>query len=83
MALISAPTPYVCRAEPASEEPQAAAAEAVSLDLRNSSFVLAAWARWYTSPKTGVRMASDAVCVKMVPRAMAEGFTGGRSDGVC
>lgn len=31
------------------------------------------------SPKTGARMASEAVCVKMVPSAMAEGLTGGRS----
>ena len=31
------------------------------------------------SPKTGVRIASEAVWLKMVPRAIADGFTGGRS----
>ena len=46
VALIKAPTPYDWRAEPAREVPQAAAAEAASLDLTNSSLELAAWARW-------------------------------------
>jgi hypothetical protein len=41
-----APTPYDWRALPASEVPQAVAAEAASLDRRNSSLELAAWARW-------------------------------------
>ena len=31
------------------------------------------------SPKRGARTASDAVWLKMVPMAMAEGLTGGRS----
>ena len=62
-----------------SEDPQAAAALAASLDLRNSSLELAAWARWYVSPKTGARIARDAAWLKMVPTAIADGFTGGRS----
>lgn len=37
-----APTPYDCTADPTSDVPQAAAADAVSLDLKNSSFELAA-----------------------------------------
>jgi hypothetical protein len=41
-----AATPYVCTAEPMIEVPHAAAAEAASLDLTNSSFEFAAWARW-------------------------------------
>lgn len=45
MAFKRAPTPYACRAEPATEVPQAAAAEAASLDLMKSSLELAAWAR--------------------------------------
>ncbi len=61
------------------DEPHAAAAPAASLDRMNSSLELADWAREYVSPKTGARMASEAVCVKMVPSAMAEGLTGGRS----
>lgn len=64
---------------PARELPQAAAAPAASLDLRNSSLELAAWARWYVSPKTGAKIPREAVWVKMVPRAIAEGLTGGRS----
>ncbi len=66
-------------AEPTKELPQAAAALADSFDLKNSSFVLAACARLYVSPKTGARMARDAVWLKIVPKAIAEGFTGGRS----
>jgi hypothetical protein len=62
-----------------SELPQVAPAVAASLDLKNSSFESASLARWYTSPNTGANTASEAACVKMVPRAMAEGFTGGRS----
>ena len=69
-------------AEPASELPHAAAAEAASLDLANSSLVFAVWARWYVSPKTGARTAREAVWVKMVPRAIADGLTGGRSGHV-
>lgn len=34
------------------------------------------------SPKTGPRTAKEAAWLKIVPRAMAEGFTGGRSVGV-
>ena len=74
-----AATPYVWTALPISEEPQAEAAEAASLLLKNSSLVLAACALWYVSPKTGVSTASVATWLKTVPRAMAEGFTGGRS----
>lgn len=33
------------------------------------------------SPKRGVNTAREAACVKTVPSAMAEGLTGGRSDG--
>jgi hypothetical protein len=46
VALIRAPTPYDWMADPTKEVPQAAAAEAASFDLTNSSFELAAWARW-------------------------------------
>lgn len=74
-----APTPYVWMALPTSEEPQAEAAEAASLLLKNSSLLLAACAFWYVSPNTGVSTASDATWVKTVPRAMADGLTGGRS----
>ena len=35
------------------------------------------------SPKTGARMASEAAWLKMVPRAIAEGLTGGRSAKIC
>lgn len=31
------------------------------------------------SPKTGVNTPKDAACVNIVPRAMADGLTGGRS----
>ena len=79
MALIRAPTPYDWMAEPASDVPQAAAADAASFDLKNSSLELAACAWRYTSPKTGPRMASEATWLKTVPRAMADGLTGGRS----
>ena len=44
MALMSAPTPYDWMAEPTREVPHAAPAEAASLDLKNSSLELAAWA---------------------------------------
>lgn len=76
-----APTPYDWTAEPMSEVPQAAPAEAASLDLKNSSLLFACIARRYVSPKTGPRTARDAAWLKRVPRAMADGFTGGRSDG--
>lgn len=76
-----APTPYDWTAEPMSEVPQAAPAEAASLDLKNSSLLFACMARRYVSPKTGPRTARDAAWLKRVPRAMADGFTGGRSDG--
>lgn len=79
MALIKAPTPYDWTALPTREVPHAAAADAASLDLTNSSLELAAWARWYVSPKTGPRTAREAAWLKTVPRAMAEGLTGGRS----
>jgi hypothetical protein len=79
VALIRAPTPYDWRAEPTSEEPQARAAEEASLERANSSFELAALARWYVAPKSGERMASSTPWLKMVPRAIAEGLTGGRS----
>jgi hypothetical protein len=46
VALIKAPTPYAWIALPAREVPYAAAAEAVSRDLTNSSLEFAAWARW-------------------------------------
>jgi hypothetical protein len=46
VALIRAPTPYDWTADPTNEVPQAAAAEAASFDLTNSSFEFAAWARW-------------------------------------
>jgi hypothetical protein len=38
--------PYDCRAEPTSDEPQATAADEASLERANSSFELAALARW-------------------------------------
>lgn len=79
MALIRAPTPYDCRAEPTSEVPHATAAPVASRERRNSSFVLEALARWYVCPKMGLRTASSVVWLKMVPRAMAEGLTAGRS----
>ena len=75
-----AATPYVWMPEPTIDEPQAAAAVAVSFDLKNSSLVSAAFARWYVSPKRGARTAADEAWVKMTPRAIAEGLTGGRSD---
>jgi len=65
---------------PSNELPQVVAAVAASLDLKNSSLVFAAWARWYVSPKTGARTASETTWLKTVPSAMAEGLTGGRSD---
>ena len=34
------------------------------------------------SPKTGPRTAREAAWLKIVPRAMAEGLTGGRSVGL-
>lgn len=64
---------------PASELPHEAAAVAASLDLKNSSFELAACACRYVSPKTGASTAREAAWVKTVPRAMADGLTGGRS----
>lgn len=76
-----APTPYDWTAEPMREVPQAAPAEAASLDLKNSSLLFACIARRYVSPKTGPRTARDAAWLKRVPRAMADGFTGGRSNG--
>ena len=79
VALIKAATPYDWMAEPTREVPQAAAADAVSFDFTNSSLESAARARWYVSPKTGPRMAREAAWLKKVPRAMAEGRTGGRS----
>jgi hypothetical protein len=80
--LIKAPTPYDWTAEPTSEVPHAAAAEAASFDFMNSSLELAAWARWYVSPKTGPRIASEAAWLKTVPSAMADGLTGGRSKSI-
>ncbi len=65
---------------PTREDPQAAAAPAASFDLINSSLEFAACARWYVSPKRGAKIARDAVWLKTVPRAIAEGFTGGRSN---
>jgi len=79
VALIKAATPYVWIALPARELPQAAAAPAASRDLTNSPLEFEACAAWYVSPKTGARMPREAVWVNIVPRAMAEGFTGGRS----
>lgn len=46
VALIKAPTPYDWTALPTREVPHAAAAEAASFDLINSSLELAAWALW-------------------------------------
>lgn len=79
VALMRAPTPYVWTAEPRKDVPQTEAADAASLDLRNSSLEFARRARLYVSPKSGAMIASEAVWVKMVPRAMADGLTGGRS----
>lgn len=69
-------------ADPTSDDPQAAAAEAASLDLRNSSLELARCARLYVSPKRGAMTAREVVWVKIVPRAIADGFTGGRSAAI-
>ena len=44
--MMRAPTPYDCSALPTREVPQAVAAEAASLERRNSSLELAACARW-------------------------------------
>jgi hypothetical protein len=55
------------------------AAPVASRERRNSSLVLAALARWYVWPKSGVSTASSAAWLKTVPRAMAEGLTEGRS----
>lgn len=66
-------------AEPAREDPHEAAAVAASLEWKNSSLLLAAWARRYESPKTGPRTARETAWLKAVPRAIAEGLTGGRS----
>jgi len=66
-------------AEPTMAEPQLARAVAVSLDLKNSSLLSAALARWYVSPKTGASTAAEETWLKTMPRAMAEGLTGGRS----
>jgi hypothetical protein len=79
VALIRAPTPYDWMAEPSRELPHEAAAVAPSLDLKNSSLELARWARRWASPKTGPRTARETAWLKAVPRAMAEGLTGGRS----
>jgi hypothetical protein len=74
-----APTPYDCRAEPTRAVPQATAAPVASRERMNSSLVFAVLARWYVWPKTGVSTASSTVWLKMVPRAIAEGLTAGRS----
>jgi len=61
------------------DEPQLAAAVAASFDLKNSSLLSAALARWYVSPNRGARTASDETWLKTMPRAIADGLTGGRS----
>jgi hypothetical protein len=66
-------------AEPTIEEPQLAAAVAVSRDLTNSSLLSAALYLWYVSPKRGARTASVEAWLKTMPRAIAEGLTAGRS----
>ena len=53
---------------------------AASLDLKNSSLLSAALARWYVSPKRGARTARDETWLKTTPRAIADGLTGGRSE---
>jgi hypothetical protein len=64
------------------ELPHEAAAVAASLVWKYSSLELACCARRYASPKTGPRTARETAWLKAVPRAMAEGLTGGRSDGL-
>ena len=81
--MIRAPTPYDWMAEPTSELPHEAAAVAASLELKYSSLELACCARRYASPKTGPRTARETAWLKAVPRAMAEGLTGGRSEMDC
>ena len=62
------------------ELPQVAAAVAASLEWKYSSLEFACCARRYASPKTGPRTARETAWLKAVPRAMAEGLTGGRSE---
>lgn len=83
MALIRAAVPYVCTPEPMRVEPQLAAAVAASFDLKNSSLLSAALARWYVSPKSGAITARDETWLKTIPRAIADGLTGGRSEHGC
>lgn len=59
--------------------PKAAAVPAASLDLMNSSFELAACARWYVSPNTGARIPKETVLVKKEPSTIADGLTAGKS----
>ena len=79
MALIKAAVPYVWTPDPIMLEPQLAAAVAASFDLKNSSLLSAALARWYVSPKSGAMTARDETWLKTMPRAIADGLTGGRS----